>query len=299
MANICSYAYEETVQLIRLLNPAYVYRRRDRIIPLLRAQANDAVRSVQCYLAIRGLPLTINDRRLAALKGRHKGQRCFIIAMGPSLEIADLDNLKGEITFACNKVYLAFDQTDWRPTYYTVLDALIAENNQAIIEKLDILKIFPTIVKSYFQNRQDIIWLRGLQPPIKNRHYDFQFSTNVLKGVYGGWTVIYTQLQLAFYMGIREVYLVGLDFSFEVPEPTGEVCIHGQVLEHKGEINHFHPDYRKPGEKWTMPRLDLQYEAFSCARKIFESHGGSIYNASRKTALDVFPLVSFHDIVTG
>jgi len=285
------------VELIKLLNLGYVYRRRDRIIPLLRARVKDAAQSVQCYSAMHGLPLTISDRRLAALKGRHKGERCFIIGMGPSLDTADLDNLKNEITFACNKVYLAFDQTDWRPTYYTVQDVLIAENNQPMIEELDLFKIFPDCVKSNFRKKEDIIWLRCLDHPMRSGDYDFQFSTNSIKGVYGGWTVIYTQLQLAFYMGIREVYLIGLDFSFEVPEPTGETCIHGQVLEHKGETNHFHPDYRKAGEKWTMPRLDLQYKAFSCARKLFELHGGAVYNASRRTALDVFPLISFREVV--
>ena len=33
-------------------------------------------------------------------------------------------------------------------------------------------------------------------------------------------------------------------------------------------------------------------KAFQCAKKVFESDGGLIENASRKTALDVFPLTS-------
>jgi hypothetical protein len=93
--------------------------------------------------------------------------------------------------------------------------------------------------------------------------------------------------------------LIGLDFSFNVPKPTGEVCVHGEVLVNKSEVNHFIPGYRNAGEKWTMPRMDMQYRAFECAKRTFENHGGKIYNASRKTALDLFPLVNFDDVMAG
>ena len=90
----------------------------------------------------------------------------------------------------------------------------------------------------------------------------------------------------------------GLDFSFEVAsKPTGETAMGNQVLVSAGEVNHFHPDYRKPGETWTMPKLELQYRAFQAAKKAIEENGGLIFNASRKTALDVFPRVDFDQVV--
>jgi len=245
-----------------------------------------------------GIPLNANDRRLAAFKDIHKGQRAFIIGTGPSLHINDLDRLKGEITYACNKIYLAFDETDWRPTYYTLLDVLVAKNNYDSINKLDLCKVFSNEVKSSFRNTQDILWLRDLGHPVQNGETGVRFSTNALVGVYGGWTVIHTMLQLAFYMGITEVFIIGLDFEFHVSKPTGEISAHGDVVEQKDEVNHFHPKYREPGEKWTIPKLELQRRAYSCARKAFESNGRNIYNASRKTALDVFPLVDFDKILS-
>ncbi len=36
-----------------------------------------------------------------------------------------------------------------------------------------------------------------------------------------------------------------------------------------------------------MPRVDLHYKAFQAAHAAFAADGGVIYNASRKTALDV------------
>ena len=86
--------------------------------------------------------------------------------------------------------------------------------------------------------------------------------------------------------------------DFTTPEPTRERTRIGQVvLEGTGTMNHFHPDYRQPGEKWTLPRLDLQRRAFLCAREAFADDGGFIGNASRRTQLDVFPLVDFDQLV--
>lgn len=244
-----------------------------------------------------GIPITKNDFKIKSLKNKHLGRRCFIIGSGPSLKVEDLDKLKNEVTFACNKIYLAFESTDWRPTYYSVYDVLVAENNKQEIQSLNSFKIFGESVKPYF-DVDSAIWIKELGQPCINDEYTCNFSENCLVGANGGWTVIYLQMQLAYYMGIREIYLLGLDFKFDVPEATGKNCISGAILRHQGEINHFHPDYRKPNETWTMPLLELQYKAFAEAKFRFEKHGGMIFNASRKTALDLFPLVNIDHVLS-
>jgi len=65
--------------------------------------------------------------QLSNLCNIHKDSRAFIIGSGPGLRIEDLDKLKNEITFACNKIYLAFEKTDWRPNYLSVTDNLVAK----------------------------------------------------------------------------------------------------------------------------------------------------------------------------
>jgi hypothetical protein len=46
----------------------------------------------------------------------------------------------------------------------------------------------------------------------------------------------------------------------------------------------------------ARPREVAVQEAFTCAKEAFERVGGCVYNASRSTKLDVFPLVDFDDI---
>ena len=104
------------------------------------------------------------------------------------------------------------------------------------------------------------------------------------------------QIQLAYAMGCSEVFLVGVDFSFQGGSRTGQTCESGDVLKSEGERNHFHPEYRKPGETWTVPRLKEQEHAFKFCRAAFERSGRRLYNASRNTALTVLERVSFDDV---
>ena len=63
-------------------------------------------------------------KKLSQFRNIHSGKRCFLIGNGPSLRASDLDTLHraGEITFAFNRIYNIFDQTEWRPTYYISQD---------------------------------------------------------------------------------------------------------------------------------------------------------------------------------
>jgi len=280
-----------------ILNPVHWYHRRRRILPRLGEETARVMGA--CHL-----PITSSDRRLWNWRGKHRGQRAFIIGNGPSLSPADLDRLKNEVTFASNKIFLAFRETDWRPTYYSVSDVLVAENNGQTIDRLQLTKVFGSSVRPVLQrhgsNRRagartdcdrPITWLREL-PTRRPR-----FSTNCAAGVHGGFSVVYHQLQLAFHLGIREVYLLGMDFSFSIPTARAGQSVHGAVLESTGERNHFHPEYRQPGERWTMPRLDRQYEAFTRAKQAFLAAGGEIVNVSRETKLDVFPRADFGHVL--
>jgi hypothetical protein len=237
-------------------------------------------------------------RSLQELKNLHAGKRAFVIGNGPSLRVEDLDLLNDEITFACNKIYLAFSETAWRPTYYTVEDHLVARQNREAIEALQgVVKFFPHTLSLHgmsFSNclEYPLIW-KDVFPKLPG------FSDDAEAGFHWGSTVTYTMMQMAFYTGVREVFLMGVDFSFVIPArcdtPTGKFKVY--ICE--GECNHFHPEYRKPGERWHQPNLAYQEKSYLAARSYAEAKGVRILNATRGGRLEIFPRVDLDAVVKG
>lgn len=249
-------------------------------------------------LASRGLFLSRNDRRIWELRNKHQGEKCVLIGMGPSLRPEDLSYFQGFTTFACNKIFLAMEKAGWFPDYYFISDVLVAEQNREGINN-SILDNSQRIYHSSITRR-----LEGYGDPISftwqgnlNKVKEPYLRNNLVGGLFaGGSTVIFEMIQFAHFMGFSEVYIVGLDFDFSLSESTGERCRSGEILVSQGEVNHFHPDYRKPGEKWTVPKMDEQKIAFSYARVCFEKSGRKLINASRKTKLDVLETEAFQRV---
>ena len=238
-------------------------------------------------------------------KDKHKGERCFIIGGGASLRASDLDMLKNEKTFAMNKIYKIFDKTEWRPTYYVTEDALMAKQYRIINEYIKGCKFFD------FEH-----CLREI-----NNDKDFQFDKNahyftLIKNMsnrpaeykkpgfgkypdefYYGFTSTYSCLQLAAFMGFKEIYLVGIDHEYSV------------MITNSGEIifsekrNHFTNEYHKGGimEQYQSQGFHLFYidnvtAAYQSAREYAENNGITIKNATRGGKLEVFERVSFDEL---
>lgn len=236
-----------------------------------------------------------NNERLLALKDIHAGRRAFIIGNGPSLRIEDLGRLKNEITFASNRIYLAFDQTDWRPTYYSICDIVVARENHDAILALDLTKIFANSVRPVLIDDPNGIFVNP--KPAKDDAFPPE-GWDLLRGTNAGHSVANLAIKIAFWMGIRELYAIGMDHNFVVPETrTGEIVAENEVIVSEGERNHFHAGYRKKGEKWTMPKLDVMAEEFKKSREVLEAHGGFVKNASRFTKLEAWDRVDFDVLV--
>ena len=243
----------------------------------------------------KGEEATIEDRDyifLNAVRNIHLGKRCFVIGNGPSLKIEDLDHLCNEYTFASNKIYLAFEQTKWRPTFYSVEDILVAKNNSEKITALEgMTKIFPDHMLKYIPRRQNHFYTKWL-PPKDNRSPERHFSNDLSRGLCWGSTITYSLLQMAVHMGFKEIYLLGIDHNYVESKVKDK-----DVLISAGEVNHFHPDYRKPGERWNLPVLDRLEHSYHHAQQHCARIGVDIYNASRFTKLEAFPKVDLGTVL--
>ncbi len=241
------------------------------------------------------------EKDIRELKNIHKGKRAFFIGNGPSLKVSDLELLSNEITFGCNKIYLAFEDTNWRPTYYSITDRVSAEVNAKQICKIPSTKLFGNTIKEALKDYLPEIsayWFNHIsRPKDKNGDYVIKFSQNADVNTFGGHAVLFFQLQVAFYMGISEAILLGVDFNYKLSPPTGETAPNGEVLVSEGEKNHFHSNYRERGEKWIKPEKHIQQQSFSLACKNYLNDGRTFLNASRYSELKSIQRISLEEVL--
>ena len=62
---------------------------------------------------------------LRQFKNKHIGQRCFIVATGPSLTIEDVSKLKNEICWSMNSGFKLINSADFHPAYYAIADGTV------------------------------------------------------------------------------------------------------------------------------------------------------------------------------
>ncbi|MEE3466919.1 MAG: 6-hydroxymethylpterin diphosphokinase MptE-like protein [Eubacterium sp.] len=239
--------------------------------------------------------------RLKRFKDIHSGGRCFVIGNGPSLAPGDLDQISNEITIASNSVYAIYPYTSWRPTYYTTFDENFLFSIYSKPEKRGMLsencrELFTAANRMGFQYRNE--------ETLKNVNYflfspgyltsEPLFSDDISKIVYDMAMVTYINLQLACYMGIKEIYFLGVDYSYSIVSDSS-----GKVTRREGS------DYNEILQTaareviWKnhyITREDRQLEGFFAAKKYADSHGIKIYNATRGGKLEVFERVKLDDI---
>lgn len=235
------------------------------------------------------------DPHIAKFKDIHQGQRCFIMGGGPSLKRLNPAFLKNEVTFGVNGIFLIYDWLGFQPNYYVVEDFLVyADRSKDIVKQVgDSTCFFPVQFKHADFDRDSHNYLKAI--------YEFdpaagfpRFSLDPSMLVWIGGTVTYVCMQLAYYMGFQEVYLVGMDHNYARPD---HVQSDGDVWQSHGEDpNHFHPDYFGSGYRWHDPKVWRMELAYKKAKEVFEQDGRKIYNATARGKLEVFDRVEYAEL---
>lgn len=232
---------------------------------------------------------------LAIFHNAFLGKRCFIIGNGPSLNNHDLSLIENEYTFGVNSFYYKTRETGFRPFFYVVEDSsVMKENISEIRDYYAPFKFFPTIYKRIHPKQPNTFFFqmnRGFYEKSSPNYAVPRFSTDATKELYCGQSVTYINLQLAFFMGFTEVYLIGMDFSYTIPDShkrTGDV-----LLSDTDDENHFHKDYFGKGKTWKDPKLERVGMNYRMAKVAYESVGRNIYNATVGGSLEIFDRVDY------
>jgi hypothetical protein len=223
---------------------------------------------------------------LRAFRDRHQGERCFIIGNGPSLANMDLSPLRGEVTFGLNRLYLLFERMGFPTSYLVSVNRLVIEQCADEMVELTLPLFLSWSSRQFIRDRSRAVFLRSVGRP--------HFSTDPTAGVWEGATVTFVALQLAYYMGIRKVILIGVDHSFATKGPA-----HQLVTSTGDDPNHFDSSYFGKGFRWNLPDLELSEKAYEMARRAFAADGREIVDATVGGHLEVFPKTRFEDLFAG
>jgi len=243
----------------------------------------------------------LNERfKMKALRNIHYGKTAFILGNGPSVRLDDLDLLSEKfIIFAANRFYMAYDRTVLRPDYTASADMLMIEQHgQEIAKKCGGIYFVQTRGYNHlsFPSNVDNIIQYDIIPRPKGTPPQVAFTEDASEGLGNGASIVYDLIQIAVWMGIKKLFLYGIDHSFNLPaDYQGKA---GQTVKETGEENHFLKNYRDKNERWYSPVTNVIDKAFSVAKEYCENNNVEIYNATRGGYLEIFKRVDFDKIVS-
>lgn len=217
-------------------------------------------------------------------RNAYMGKRAYILGNGPSLAGVDLHSLGGGVTFGSNRIYLS----GFMPDVYVAVNPLVVQQFYKEIGELDTFKFIAAgalekLPMGWNQAGQVIAIDTSLQAPAFG---------NVEGVIWEGHTVTYVMLQLAYYMGIQEAVMLGVDHDYGEygRQPNLE------LVATKADQHHFHSDYFSNGTRWNAPDLRNSELAYSLAKEQYEGDHRRIVNTSKRTRLRVFRLESLQRV---
>lgn len=217
---------------------------------------------------------------LRRFKDRYSG-RCVIIGNGPSLQRTDLSKLQGEVTFGLNRIYLLFEERRFTTEFLVSVNRYVIEQCAQEIERQPCTKFLGWGARRSVRRSSNTAF-------VQSAHIQGFSKNPIREGAYEGATVTYVAMQLAFFMGFREVVLVGVDHSFSTKGPP-----HTVVTSSGDDPNHFDPNYFGRGFKWQLPDLEASESAYKMADEAFKRAGGRVVDATIGGELRVFEKVDF------
>lgn len=231
------------------------------------------------------VPWKINHaQNLKQFHDRHKSKSCIIVGNGPSLNKMDLSPIKNCFTFGLNKIYLILKTIDLNLNYLVSVNKLVIEQS---------LKEFNDFQCPVFLSYSAAKGLPLVSSNIFFLHTGnfFGFYEDIGMPVYEGYTVTYVAMQIAYFMGFQNVYLIGVDHNFMQKGNPNEI----QSLDGM-DVNHFDPGYFA-GQKWQLADLVNSEKSYFLAKQQYEKNDRKIYDATLDGKLTVFDKVDFQEAI--
>ena len=237
---------------------------------------------------------------ISTLANTYNGS-CFIFANGPSLSEISIEKLSQQTCFGVNGAIVKFRNSSIRPDFYTIADPRFLSIHFDLVKQVlnsqcksfftfntlsQICEMDANALKGKSLFLYDMINQYYQQPMLSADAFSEQYRDNPgihfqepfdnrigfsqlsEKGVFGGRTITFQALQMAYQMGYRQIFLLGLDLS------------NSGLRFYESGVN------KKP----YSSKLDQDYRpiikpAFEYAAQLVDSEQVKIYNLSENSRL--------------
>jgi hypothetical protein len=235
------------------------------------------------------------------LKNSESANRVFVVATGSSLENQDLTRLQDKIVIGMNSLFLHKDFKKIAPKYYVLTQYFFHVNRTSTEEEL--VKILRDMDSAL---DQEVIIFASIDDKIyfekhtlfANRKINFYHSMTwdykpiasieLEKFFAPCFTVGESSVQIALYLGFKEIILLGYDHDWLSKKDTlyfdtKKVCTYFKDSGKTMMINNGWTNYNLMD---ALMRAFLKYKALYAMQQ-------NIYNATPESFIDVFPRVDY------
>lgn len=217
-----------------------------------------------------------NKTFISSIKDKYKDEKLFLIANGPSLKEMDLTLLKDKHVMCMNRFYIYFDKLGFTPEFLVCVEDLVLEQFASDFNDLDI--------KYKFVN-----WRKHKIIPNSNflkESFAFNpfFQTDLIKPTHFGGTVTFACLQLAYYLGFKEIIIIGMDHNFKEKGVANKI----EVRKYEKDESHFDSNYFPKGMRWKLPDLEKSEIGYQIAKDFFEKNDRKIIDCTINGKCTIF-----------
>lgn len=217
-------------------------------------------------------------KRNKEFRNKHKGERCFILGLGPSLKSIDLKSLNNETVFCVNHFHLYDKENIVKPKYYCLIDDAFyrgkdTDTTKLLTQKYEDAKFFLNIrahkvFREGKRNNMHYLYSKYIQ-------YNNYIKTDASKNMTAGMNVIHTCVQLALYMGFSEIFLIGCDFNY-LATKSEQHHVYDSKSTSPGPVNSGNVNWQ---------RLTAAFYHHDALSKKAQKMGVKVYNMSKVSAI--------------
>ena len=192
-----------------------------------------------------------------------------------------------------NSIYLNEEKMGFLPNHYVIEDRFVAEDRADEVNAMKGPQKWFGNYLQYCLSGDDVNWINVRMRYDQHKNFPF-FSQDIARQAWTGGSVTYICMQLAYYLGVKTLYLVGFDHHYVIPH---DAKIEGlDITSQSDDPNHFHPDYFGKGYRWHDPMVDRMELGYKKAGLFFERDGRRIFNATAGGKLECFERVDFRNL---